>query len=99
MGMLFGFCLYEYAEHKDEELSFDFNGKFFFTYILPPIIFAGGYNLKKDKFFKNMFYINLYAVLGTMVNFGITLGMMILFNNAKLFNTVKSDNDYVELST
>lgn len=50
-----------------------FSGEEFFQIILPPIIFAAGYNMKKKKFFSNIFYIALYAVVGTLVNFFITL--------------------------
>lgn len=74
--MIIGYILY-----AKDEIS-EFNGEFFFTYILPPIIYAAGYNLKKEKFFKNIFYIVLYAVIGTVINFLVTLGLMILFNNA-----------------
>lgn len=81
LGVLFGFLLYE------EKYITDFSGEFFFIYILPPIIFAGGYNLKKDKFFKNIFYIVLYAVIGTIVNFLITLAIMIPINNSGLIYT------------
>lgn len=48
--------------------------------ILPPIIFAGGYNLKKRRFFQNFFYITLYGLLGTLVNFGIVAGLTIAIN-------------------
>lgn len=76
LGVIFGFALYE------EQYITEFSGEFFFIYILPPIIFAGGYNLKKDKFFKNIFYIVLYAVIGTIVNFLITLLIIGLINKA-----------------
>ncbi|KRX03049.1 hypothetical protein PPERSA_08124 [Pseudocohnilembus persalinus] len=84
LGIIFGIVLME--EHNIT----NFNGSFFFTYILPPIIFAAGYNLKKDKFFKNLSYISIYAVLGTIVNFAVTLGLMILFNKA-WFYTIDGD--------
>ena len=51
VGVLFGYFTSMQAKYQS------FDGKIFFTYILPPIIFAGGYNLKKEKFFKNIFYI------------------------------------------
>jgi len=67
IGFLLGFIMYEF----DEDVSF--SGEEFFQIILPPIIFAAGYNMKKKKFFSNIFYISLYAVVGTLVNFFITL--------------------------
>lgn len=44
------------------------------------MIFAGGYNLKKRKFFENFLYISLYGVVGTVVTFGIILGLTFLIN-------------------
>ena len=45
------------------------------------MIFAGGYNLKKKKFFQNFIYIALFGVLGTFVCFGIMFGLTYLINH------------------
>jgi sodium/hydrogen exchanger-like protein 6/7/sodium/hydrogen exchanger 8 len=45
------------------------------------MIFAGGYNLKKSNFINNFLYISLYGVLGTIVTFGIVLGLTLAINN------------------
>ena len=44
------------------------------------MIFAGGYNLKKKDFGKNMLYIITYAVLGTMVSFAVTFAFTFLIS-------------------
>ena len=44
------------------------------------MIFAGGYNLKKKKFFDNFTYISLYGALGTLLTFGIIFGLTYLIN-------------------
>jgi len=44
------------------------------------MIFAGGYNLKKKDFGKNMLYIITYAVLGTMVSFAVTFALTYLIS-------------------
>lgn len=49
-------------------------------FILPPIIFAAGYNLKKSNFVKNFGYISLFGVIGTLISF-IVLSALILFFN------------------
>jgi len=59
-----------------------FEGDLFFYFILPPIIFAGGYNLKKRRFFSNFFYICLYGLLGTIVNFIVVWLITTGVNNA-----------------
>eukprot|EP00743_Colponemidia_sp_Colp-15_P009650 GILK01010556.1.p1 GENE.GILK01010556.1~~GILK01010556.1.p1 ORF type:complete len:586 (-),score=83.02 GILK01010556.1:269-1987(-) len=44
-----------------------FNDAAFFYFILPPIIFAAGYNLKKRSFFRNIGAITAYGVIGTVI--------------------------------
>lgn len=53
----------------------------FFTIILPPIIFAAGYNLRKKQFFNNFGLICYFGVAGTLVSFGVIACFSLLFNN------------------
>jgi hypothetical protein len=46
-----------------------FDDKIFFYGILPPIIFAAGYNMKRRRFFRNLGYIGLYGIVGTIISF------------------------------
>lgn len=80
IGMIFHFATsgsYDYA-------NLEFNEKFFFYIILPPIIFAGGYNLQTRRFFYCFFYIALFGLIATLINFAITVGLTYLFNNNDL---------------
>lgn len=61
--------------------SVKFNENFFFYFVLPPIIFAGGYNMKRRRFFKNLSYIMLFGVLGTIINFIVSVICVIYINN------------------
>lgn len=36
------------------------------------MLFADGYNLKKRRFFHNLYYINIYGLLGTVLNLLVT---------------------------
>jgi len=51
------------------------------VFILPPIIFAAGYNLKKTNFVKNFGYITLFGVIGTIISFSILSLLIIFWNN------------------
>jgi hypothetical protein len=57
----------------------------FFTFILPPIIFAAGYNLRRRSFFKYFLYIFLFGVLGTVVTFLVVLPLTYYANSKEWF--------------
>ncbi|KAG9393450.1 Na /H exchanger [Carpediemonas membranifera] len=56
-----------YFELGIESLS-EFDPEVFFLFLLPPIIFEGGYSLNKSHFFRNIFTICLYAYIGTVIS-------------------------------
>ena len=53
-------------------------------FLLPPIIFAAGYNLKKTNFMKNFGYITLFGVIGTLISFGVLSFLIIFWNDLLL---------------
>ena len=64
LGVLVGLLL---QARYGEQVPFD--PKIFFYFVLPPIIFAQGYTLKRRAFFRYFHYIALYGVLGTLLQF------------------------------
>ncbi|KAF5736923.1 Sodium/hydrogen exchanger [Tripterygium wilfordii] len=48
-----------------------FSEDLFFTYLLPPIIFNAGFQVKKKQFFRNFMTIMLFGAVGTLISFGI----------------------------
>ena len=51
-------------------LTYQFSGVHFLYFILPPILFADGYNLKKKAFFRDIKLILLNGTVGAIINFG-----------------------------
>lgn len=80
VGWLVGMLIY--FIYRDQLNTFTFNDNLFFYGLMPPIIFAAGYNLKKRKFFEYFFYIFLYGVVGTIVCFLVTFGLTRIINEA-----------------
>lgn len=57
-----------------------FSEDLFFLYLLPPIIFNAGFQVKKKQFFKNFTIILLFGILGTAISFCIiSVGDFLLF--------------------
>ncbi|URD89412.1 Sodium hydrogen exchanger [Musa troglodytarum] len=46
-----------------------FSENLFFIYVLPPIIFNAGFQVKKKQFFRNFMAIMLFGVVGTVISF------------------------------
>ncbi|GKC27680.1 sodium/hydrogen exchanger 3-like protein [Tanacetum coccineum] len=58
----------------------EFKQEFFFIYLLPPIIFNAGFQVKKKRFFQNFMTISSFGVIGTLISFAIiSYGATLLF--------------------
>lgn len=58
----------------------EFKQEFFFIYLLPPIIFNAGFQVKKKQFFQNFTTITSFGAIGTLISFAV-----ISFGAARLF--------------
>lgn len=54
----------------------------FFYFILPPIVFSAGYNMKRKRFFKNIGYITSFGLIGTVLSFVVNTYMAYAFSEA-----------------
>ncbi|KAJ0014215.1 hypothetical protein Pint_19970 [Pistacia integerrima] len=73
-----------------------FNEDLFFLYLLPPIIFNAGFQVKKKQFFKNFTIILMFGIFGTVISFClISVGVTFLFK--KLGVTDLDIQDYLAL--
>jgi sodium/hydrogen exchanger-like protein 6/7 len=74
-----------------------FDDEIFFTFILPPIIFAAGYNLRRRSFFKYFLYIFLFGVVGTMLCFSTVAPLTYLANKHHLFRVTYENKGRAEV--
>lgn len=86
IGLLFACINFFFRSFgTDISNSINFNGDVFFNLILPPIIFAAGYNLKRKGFYKYLLYIISYGLIGTIINFLLVAPITYIFSQYGLF--------------
>ncbi|KAK1316336.1 Sodium/hydrogen exchanger 2 [Acorus calamus] len=62
-----------------------FSEDLFFIYLLPPIIFNAGFQVKKKQFFHNFMTITLFGAIGTIISFTvISFGGYVLFKKLNI---------------
>lgn len=62
-----------------------FSEDLFFIYLLPPIIFNAGFQVKKKQFFRNFLTITLFGAIGTLISFTvISLGALGLISKLNI---------------
>ncbi|GKV39031.1 hypothetical protein SLEP1_g46865 [Rubroshorea leprosula] len=62
-----------------------FSEDLFFIYLLPPIIFNAGFQVKKKQFFRNFMTIMMFGAVGTLISFIIvSLGAMHFFKKMNI---------------
>eukprot|EP01016_Furgasonia_blochmanni_P012276 TRINITY_DN1590_c0_g2_i2.p1 TRINITY_DN1590_c0_g2~~TRINITY_DN1590_c0_g2_i2.p1 ORF type:complete len:553 (-),score=167.50 TRINITY_DN1590_c0_g2_i2:168-1826(-) len=86
VAIILGGILGYVAKMNNQKQEFSFDGTFFFTFVLPAILFSAGYNLKKRRFVQNFNYIVLYGVLGTIVNFAVMVAGTYLVSSNNLIS-------------
>jgi NhaP-type Na+/H+ or K+/H+ antiporter len=88
LGIIVGF-IFSQIQHS---IAITFRTEFFFQFLLPSIIFAAGYNLKRRRFFKNFGYIFMFGILGTLVSFFTIFGLTYAFGKWNLVYINKSSD-------
>ena len=110
LGVIFGGMLYLFY---DDECSLNqrcldyshlvfpkFTPDLFFLYLLPPIILEAAYCLHNKHFFDNIRSILFFAVVGTVINFLLTGGLLILVQYLGWIGLQEDSNgNYGSLST
>ena len=85
LGMIISLVTRFIKPFENYEKSLEFNDNVFFTFILPPIIFSAGYNIRVKNFFKYFHYSIIFGVLGTFLTFVIISLSTYLCNMINLF--------------
>ncbi|KAA8523600.1 hypothetical protein F0562_010023 [Nyssa sinensis] len=65
-----------------------FNEELFFIYLLPPIIFNAGFQVKKKQFFQNFFTIMLFGVVGVFISSVVITAELIFMESTNNFPNV-----------
>ena len=73
--------------------GFQFNNSFFFTFILPLIIFSSAYNSKIEAILKYFRYILLFSISGTILSFIFMSLITYYLNGRKFFTTNVASED------
>ncbi|KAK2992663.1 hypothetical protein RJ640_014913 [Escallonia rubra] len=68
IGLCTGVVILLTTEGKSSHLLV-FSEDLFFIYLLPPIIFNAGFQVKKKQFFRNFMTIVLFGAVGTLISF------------------------------
>lgn len=84
LGLMTGVLILLTTKGKSSRILV-FSEDLFFIYLLPPIIFNAGFQVKKKQFFRNFMTITLFGALGTLISFTIiSLGAIGLFKRLNL---------------
>lgn len=101
MGIITGVILKYVLMHPNQkgfEAEVKFDPDLFFNMILPPIIFAAGYNLHKKNFFDNFWIISYHGIVCTVFSFAILSFIAFLLNEYDLVG-VRMGEDEILLLT
>ena len=80
VGILAGLLIAFFVNKVHAGAVIQFSEKGFFLFILPPIIFAAGYTLKKKNFIRNISYIFALGIFGTLIAM-VTISTILTFCN------------------
>ena len=70
VGLAVSAIMWSYSVGEFSDMM-TFNDNLFFYFILPPIVFASGFNMYRKKFFGNLTNILLFGLVSTLITFAL----------------------------
>lgn len=83
-GLVVGLFMTMGGKHVAIHTHLDLDNSLFFNVLLPPIIYEGGFSIKRQAFFRNFPAIMSTAVIGTVLAATITGGVLYLAGASKM---------------
>jgi NhaP-type Na+/H+ or K+/H+ antiporter len=85
VGLAISAIMWFYSIGEFSEMM-TFNDNLFFYFVLPPIVFASGFNMYRKKFFGNLTNILIFGVCSTLITFALfSTFTMLISNNLTLY--------------
>ena len=78
LGLVVGLFMIMGGKHAQLHTHLNLDNSLFFNVLLPPIIYEGGFSIKRQAFFRNFPAIMSTAVIGTVVATAVTGGVLYL---------------------
>lgn len=71
-------AIYMYTGSSEFAEIMAFDDDLFFYFVLPPIVFAAGFNMYRQKFFSNIRNVLMFGMVSTFICFAIFSGLTLL---------------------
>ena len=96
-GMLISFLVWTFDSHTEAKyFVFQFDTSIFFDFLLPSILFAAGYNMRRKQFFNNFTNIVKFGIFGsifTFVFFFLFTYLLFKWGNLQMWDPTSRDGE------
>merc|ERR550534_18589 len=90
VGLWLGLLFVLFGPKSDDVLHYNFPEQMFFEALLPPIIFAAGFDLNRSYFLQNIRIVLCMGLVGTIINFFVIGTLFIWGQNTNMIELAHS---------